>query len=444
MDKTNPIPIEAALCALDTRIIGAIMFGRGNFQPGVLLIPAKDYEFDPTDEAKLVAFRTSIWPTVERANEQAPQHSQIFKEMILVTKPEKPVEFTLKGAPRRPSTLVAYAEAIEALYTALEEISQSNMSIPDSWSIEAVTASVRAIVNKAMNSHIGDDSDIFASGGDSLVSTAIQNSLLGLLRKSKCVSLTTIRALRPNFIFEHPNISLLSALVFSLVQNLPQVGRTIVELHKGNGASETPLIIFHGAGGVLYEFAGLAEHFHSALWGVQLTPDAPMTSLEDLVSFYISKIKKKQPTGPYRLAGYSGSCILVPLLALQTATGKPRRRGFSALFFGFLPYLDSIHREPNWESRSTWQGSAASRARSVQVAADTFRVLFSLDSTRNDERMIAGFTSAFTDPDAPVKPSVIMQVAVNNIKSFNAMAERFMYDLATDTSDGMQPLDCWM
>ncbi|KAF9031808.1 acetyl-CoA synthetase-like protein [Hymenopellis radicata] len=429
-EKTNPIPIEAVLCA-DTRIIGAIMFGRGKFQPGVLLIPAKDYEFDPTDEAKLVAFRTSIWPTVERANEQAPQHSRIFKEMILVTKPEKPVEFTLKGAPRRPSTLVAYAEEIETLYTALEDISQSNMSIPDSWSIEAVTASVRAIVNKAMNGHIGDDDDIFASGGDSLVATAIRNSLLGLLRKSKRVSLTTIRALRPNFVFEHPNISLLSALVFSLVQNvpsetgdeiedpshnmdvlteLPQVGKTVVELHKG---SETPLIIFHGAGGVLYEFAGLAEHFHSAMWGVQLTPDAPMTSLEDLVSFYISKIKEKQPTDPT-------DSQVIPLS-----------------FLDFFPTLTAY--TANRIGNPDPHGSAASRAQSVQVAADTFRVLFSLDSTRNDERTIAGFTSAFTDPDAPVKPSVIMQVAVNNIKSFNAMAERFMYDLATD-SDGMQSL----
>ncbi|KAF9031813.1 hypothetical protein BDZ89DRAFT_607647 [Hymenopellis radicata] len=148
----------------------------------------------------------------------------------------------------------------------------------------------------------------------------------------------------------------------------------------------------------------------------------------------IPRLMEKQPTGPYRLAGYYGSCILVPLLALRLESHGDEVSQLS--FLDFFPTLTAYtaNRIGNPDP-----DSEASRAQSVQVAANTFKVLFSLDSTRNDERTIAGFTSTFTDPDAPVKPSVIMQVAVNNIKSFNVMAERFMYDLATD-SDGMQSL----
>lgn len=75
------------------------MFGRGKFQPGVLIIPNAGYEIDPDDVQALKDFRASIWygtrltwslnltsdsvlrDTVELANENAPQHSRIFKEV---------------------------------------------------------------------------------------------------------------------------------------------------------------------------------------------------------------------------------------------------------------------------------------------------------------------------------------------------------------------------
>jgi hypothetical protein len=57
------------------------MFGRGRFQNGVIVQPKPDHVFDPTDEVKLSMFRNGIWPTVERMNAYAPQHSRLFKEV---------------------------------------------------------------------------------------------------------------------------------------------------------------------------------------------------------------------------------------------------------------------------------------------------------------------------------------------------------------------------
>lgn len=45
----------------DSRIQGAVMFGRGRFQNGVLIDPKPEYIFDATDEVKLRDFRNAIW-----------------------------------------------------------------------------------------------------------------------------------------------------------------------------------------------------------------------------------------------------------------------------------------------------------------------------------------------------------------------------------------------
>lgn len=80
------------------------MFGQSKFQNGVLIEPKQEYKFDPKDSAKLQEFRNMIWyvalfhpfsyvwlipvraparRTIERANEFAPKHSRIFKEVRL-------------------------------------------------------------------------------------------------------------------------------------------------------------------------------------------------------------------------------------------------------------------------------------------------------------------------------------------------------------------------
>ncbi|KAG7441925.1 acetyl-CoA synthetase-like protein [Guyanagaster necrorhizus] len=343
-EKTNPTPIEKTI-TVDKRVTAAVMFGRSRFQPGVLVSPAPGYEFDPANEKDLADFRTSIWETVSKANKEAPQHSRIFKEMIVVTHPSKPFTFTSKGTLRRGAILEAYIKEIDAAYEAVDNISPSNILVPQKWSIDEITEWIRRIVHTLLctDVQISDEQDLFAVGVDSLIAIAIRNTIVSTLRKNHVISMGAIRSLPQNFVFNNPSISVLSAFVHNAIVSsqadgnthtaeeeehdddesepvvsftkLPESGETVVKLRKGKG--EPPLIVFHGGAGLAFDFRSYPEKFRTAVWTVQVTPDAPMTSLEDLVAFYRRKIKEEQPTGPYRFAGYSASCILAFLITQE-------------------------------------------------------------------------------------------------------------------------------
>lgn len=45
----------------DPHVTACVMFGRGRFQAGLIVEPKPEYQFDPSDEAKLAEFRNKIW-----------------------------------------------------------------------------------------------------------------------------------------------------------------------------------------------------------------------------------------------------------------------------------------------------------------------------------------------------------------------------------------------
>lgn len=201
-EKTNPGPLEGIL-AQDPHIQSAVMFGRGKFQNGVLIDPKPQFAFDPKDEAKQEEFRQLIWPTVERLNAFAPQHSRLFKEMIIVASPSKPFVYTAKMTARRQAILNDYDNEINALYDLIEQTSQVNISPPSEWTPSQSLNYVRRIVHKVMTQKVADGIDIFQHGCDSLQSTYIRNSVLHGLRETKPEAAKLVSA---SFVYEHPNI----------------------------------------------------------------------------------------------------------------------------------------------------------------------------------------------------------------------------------------------
>ncbi|EJT96905.1 acetyl-CoA synthetase-like protein [Dacryopinax primogenitus] len=120
-EKTNPSPMESILNG-NPHIRASMMFGSGRFQVGVAIEPA-GHICSITNDESLAEFRNLIWPDVEKANTIAPQHSRIFKELILVIDP-KGSSFTRtpKGSINRNSTLQQLADEIDALYAAAEQL----------------------------------------------------------------------------------------------------------------------------------------------------------------------------------------------------------------------------------------------------------------------------------------------------------------------------------
>ncbi|KAK7047807.1 hypothetical protein VNI00_006135 [Paramarasmius palmivorus] len=98
--------------------------------------------------------------------------------------------------------------------------------------------------------------------------------------------------------------------------------QTVVRL---NTATEgTPLFLMHGAGGGVVVLVKAAQKVHYPVYGVQDTPEAPITgTLRRLSEFYLSKIREKQPHGPYRLGGFSfGTCLALDIAELLEQQGE--------------------------------------------------------------------------------------------------------------------------
>ncbi|ESK88629.1 polyketide synthase [Moniliophthora roreri MCA 2997] len=98
--------------------------------------------------------------------------------------------------------------------------------------------------------------------------------------------------------------------------------QTIVRLNTPTEG--TPLFLIHGAGGGIVVLVKAAQRVHYPVYGVQDTPEAPITgNLRRLSEFYLMKIREKQPHGPYRLGGFSfGTCLALDISLLLQQQGE--------------------------------------------------------------------------------------------------------------------------
>ncbi|KAM5540085.1 hypothetical protein V8D89_006225 [Ganoderma adspersum] len=229
-EKTNPVPLEKIING-DACVRASVMFGRGKFQNGVLVEPAADCALDPSDARQVEAFRNKIWPTIELVNAYAPQHSRIFKEMILIASPSKPFQFNAKASPRRAVMLQQYSEEIEAIYRAVESSAQSDFTPPAAWDATTTLDFVRAVVNGTLSRPVADDADIFRNGGDSLQATWIRNTILRALRETHQ---NTAKRLPMNLVFQSPTIAGLARAILSVLNNThhPEATHTPEDLWK--------------------------------------------------------------------------------------------------------------------------------------------------------------------------------------------------------------------
>ncbi|KAI0325854.1 acetyl-CoA synthetase-like protein [Cubamyces sp. BRFM 1775] len=118
-ENINPVPIEEALMQ-DPRIRCAIVFGHQQLELGVLVETAPGIEIPPSDMEALARFKESIWPTIEKVNKTSASYAKIRPEMILLTSPDKPLEYTAKRTARRGVCLALYAKEIEDIYASTE------------------------------------------------------------------------------------------------------------------------------------------------------------------------------------------------------------------------------------------------------------------------------------------------------------------------------------
>ncbi|KAG2060872.1 putative aminoadipate reductase [Suillus hirtellus] len=219
-EKTVPAPMESIISA-NPHVNGTVIFGRGRNQVGILIEPRAGCGIDVDDEKDLAKFRNQVWPHIEEANNEAPAFSRIFKEMILVTRSEKPMLRAGKGTVTKKATVKLYEEEINALYETVEGSARAGIDVPlpTSWTAEDVEAWLKVHAT-AVNAERAVDPgvDLFAQGFDSLSATFLKNRIIGSLSSSsdRDVKVSASR-IDQNIIFSNPSIHQLARSVINAV-----------------------------------------------------------------------------------------------------------------------------------------------------------------------------------------------------------------------------------
>lgn len=138
-EKLVPLPQEGTVGS-HPMVSGAVMFGRGKNEPGILIELHPEHAIDIADEKAVIQFRNLIWcgnlfiylfrsdsmtqrrPTVEEANRTAPAFGRIFKEMIIFSDPARPFPRAGKGTFIRKQVLALYEDEIEQLYASWHSV----------------------------------------------------------------------------------------------------------------------------------------------------------------------------------------------------------------------------------------------------------------------------------------------------------------------------------
>ncbi|KAL0961259.1 hypothetical protein HGRIS_006221 [Hohenbuehelia grisea] len=228
LSRAIEVPIEA-----DLRVRNAIVFGTGRTQNGVMVVPAQGHEFDPADTAKLAEFRDAIWSSVENANSTSPAHSQIWKEMLLVTSPSKELPRTDKGSVKRKLAIALYEEEINALYASVDEEASAKLPpLPEDLAVASLVPYFRTLVGEAMKKPMGLTDEVFEHGMDSLKAIFVRNSLLSALKRDERTR-EAAEKVPQNFVFSNTTVEAMAAALGHLLEtgHLVETGQETPEQH---------------------------------------------------------------------------------------------------------------------------------------------------------------------------------------------------------------------
>ncbi|MBE7941751.1 MULTISPECIES: type I polyketide synthase [Ramlibacter] len=129
----------------------------------------------------------------------------------------------------------------------------------------------------------------------------------------------------------------------------------LVEICRGSAGAQ-PLFCIHGAGGNVLNFRQISDRLGPGLpfYGLQAQGVdgvlAPLESIEAMAAQYVEAIRRVQPAGPYRLAGYSAGGVI----ALEMAQ-RLRERGEAVSLLAMIDTLAPTaarRRAPAW--RKLW------------------------------------------------------------------------------------------
>ncbi|KAJ5670583.1 Male sterility NAD-binding [Penicillium maclennaniae] len=207
-EKFNPITMEEIISG-HPLVSRALVVGQGRFQAGAIIEP--NWSGWIGEPKSLI---DEIWASVQKANATAPGHAKIMKNRIGVLSSDKRFERTAKGTVKRRATVNEFADELDALYAADDQVNVAQ--IPKDAARESIIAYITAAVAKILDVPTFDEHvDIFSSGLDSLQTLRLGQTLQASLKSA----LPELGAMfgSPQ-LYSRPTISQLSGYVLDLLQ----------------------------------------------------------------------------------------------------------------------------------------------------------------------------------------------------------------------------------
>ncbi|KAL8305600.1 hypothetical protein RB600_008472 [Gaeumannomyces tritici] len=221
-EKLNPVSIEAAVSRLP-EVKSALVVGQGYFQPALFVEPADDAAATPEEQEALIA---RVWPAVERTNRETVAHGRIVRELVAVTRPDKPFPRAAKGTIQRFAAVKLYAEEAAALYENFggqdgfdrdgdEDPLNGGSFVPDLSSDQALAQSLAELFRrlaglKERGATLDVDTGFYTAGVDSLATIQAARILRKALGTATSKKLP-VDAVAPRLIYANPTPNLLSS-----------------------------------------------------------------------------------------------------------------------------------------------------------------------------------------------------------------------------------------
>jgi thioesterase domain-containing protein len=148
-----------------------------------------------------------------------------------------------------------------------------------------------------------------------------------------------------------------------------------------------PLVCVPGHDGSLFGFARMAASMGDAgpVWAFDFERAAPAQTIRALARDFVEHLRRRQPAGPYRLAGICfGGCVALEMAHLLRDSGEPVE---------LLALIDTLN--PAWRRRQKFGAVTAARARQLSRKLHYHAQRLHAMSFAESIRYLAGRLGAF-------------------------------------------------
>ncbi|KAL8885719.1 MAG: hypothetical protein Q9215_006473 [Flavoplaca cf. flavocitrina] len=244
-EKIAPALMEATLMS-HPLVKGAMVVGKGKFQPAVLVDLAEEPPKSAMQRHKKVQ---QLMPVIHEANVHAPSHGKLDQYHVLFADPEKPMSYLGQGKIQRSQTFALYAKDIEEVFRFADDASEkfgfSNLPQLDFFHEESIARWLQQLFVEITGlEDFGADEDLFSAGIDSLQIMRMSRELRIQARRSG-LGKSGADTFLPGAFYQHPTLNQMKTFILGQINTRPSKKRTLEGVMKSQSRKLNGLDVDH-------------------------------------------------------------------------------------------------------------------------------------------------------------------------------------------------------